>query len=113
VSRCLPLKTSPRFIPEPQVQQQGYIVDLLINNACVWYYRRQLHQDFQPLLMKGIYPFPSAIFLLVVGIYQLTQFDRTVAYLSIGAIAIGILPMLYIPLKISKRLLLRCPEAFE
>ncbi|KAM3115633.1 APC family permease [Phormidesmis sp. 146-33] len=81
--------------------------------ACTWYYRRQLRQNFQTLLMKGICPFTSAIFLLVVGIYQLTQFESTVVYLSIGAIAIGILPMLYYRWKYQSSFYSAAPEAFE
>ena len=63
--------------------------------ACAWYYRRVLRRNWKILWMRGIYPIASAIFLLIVGLVQLPQLGWSVSLLTIGAIAIGLLPMLY------------------
>jgi len=67
--------------------------------ACAWYYRKTLKQSWQTLLMRGIFPVFSAIVLLVVGIFQLPQLGWTVSLFTIGAIAIGCIPMLYYRIK--------------
>ena len=63
--------------------------------ACAWYYRRVLRRNWKILWIRGIYPIASAIFLLIVGLVQLPQLGWSVSLLTIGAIAIGLLPMLY------------------
>jgi hypothetical protein len=63
--------------------------------ACAWYYRRVLRRSWKILWIRGIYPIASAIFLLIVGLVQLPQLGWSVSLLTIGAIAIGLLPMLY------------------
>jgi amino acid transporter len=78
--------------------------------ACVWYYRQQLTQNLPTLLLKGIWPLISAIFLLILFVYQLTQLERTIALLSVGSILIGILPMLYYRLKYKSPFYTEAPE---
>ena len=63
--------------------------------ACAWYYRRVLRRNWKILWLRGIYPIASAIFLLIVGLVQLPQLGWSVSLLTIGSIAIGLLPMLY------------------
>jgi amino acid transporter len=63
--------------------------------ACTWYYRRVLRRNWKILWGRGIYPIASAIFLLIVGLVQLPQLGWSVSLLTIGAVAIGLLPMLY------------------
>ena len=52
--------------------------------ACVWYYRKSLTKDGTTLFMRGIWPGLSAIFL---------------AGLTVGALALGVVPMLYFRLR--------------
>lgn len=63
--------------------------------ACAYYYRKQLKHNSNVLLMKGIFPVTSAIFLLILAAMQLPTLGWSVGLYTIGAIAIGCLPMLY------------------
>lgn len=67
--------------------------------ACVWYYRKSFKTDKKALLLRGIWPGLSAIFLWVVGIYALTQLDLTTIFIALGALLIGVVPMIYYRVK--------------
>lgn len=63
--------------------------------ACVWYYRKTLGKDMGTLFMRGIWPGGSAIFLLFLGAKQLPELGGAVTGLTLGALALGLVPMLY------------------
>jgi amino acid transporter len=63
--------------------------------ACAYYYRQMLRRNWQTLVMRGLWPVASAIFLLVLGVMQLPTLGWGVSLLTMGAIAIGCLPMAY------------------
>ncbi|HUZ91738.1 MAG TPA: APC family permease [Methylocella sp.] len=63
--------------------------------ACVWYYRNVLFTGWRALLFAGIIPLTSALFVASVGIYQVPQLGLRVSVISIGTIAIGIVPLCY------------------
>jgi len=76
----------------------GVMVSLyygLTGLACVWYYRRTLRRDPRTLFMRGLWPGLSALFLLYLGGRQLPDLGGGVAALTVGSLAIGVLPMLY------------------
>lgn len=63
--------------------------------ACVWFYRRVLTASPGNLVMRGVWPLLSAVFLLFLGVKQLPDLGMDVALLTLGALAVGIVPMLY------------------
>lgn len=63
--------------------------------ACVWYYRKTLTQDAGTLVMRGLWPGLSALFLLFLGARQIPDLGGTVSAMTLGALALGIVPMLY------------------
>jgi amino acid transporter len=63
--------------------------------ACAYYYRRMLRRNWQTLVMRGLWPVGSAVFLLILGVMQLPTLGWGVSLLTIGAIVIGCLPMVY------------------
>jgi amino acid transporter len=63
--------------------------------ACAYYYRQMLRRNWQTLVMRGLWPVASAIFLLILGVMQLPTLGWGVSLLTVGAIAIGCLPMAY------------------
>lgn len=67
--------------------------------ACTWYYRKTLSQSLKTFLVQGIWSLGSALVLLAVGAIQLTRLDGSTAASTIGAIAIGLIPMLFYRLK--------------
>ncbi len=67
--------------------------------ACFWYYRKTHVQSAKNALMQGFWPLVSALFLLVVGYYNILSLDRRVTLLSLGTIAVGVLPLLYYRLR--------------
>lgn len=67
--------------------------------ACVWYYRRSLTRDAGTLFMRGIWPGLSAIFLLYLGARQVPDLGGEVAGLTVGALALGVVPMIYFRLR--------------
>lgn len=76
----------------------GVMVSLyygLTGLACVWYHRKVLTRDTGTLFMRGIWPGGSAIFLLYLGARQIPDLGGAVAGMTVGALAVGILPMLY------------------
>jgi amino acid transporter len=81
--------------------------------ACAWYYRRILRRDWQTLMMKGIWPLGSAILLLIVGLAQLPELGWQVALYTVGAIAFGIIPMLYYRFKYGSSFYSEIPEFFN
>jgi len=67
--------------------------------ACFWYYRKTHAQSAKNAFMQGVWPLVSALFLLVVGYYNILSLDRRVTLLSLGTIAVGVLPLLYYRLR--------------
>ncbi|MDX2216602.1 MAG: APC family permease [Oculatellaceae cyanobacterium bins.114] len=67
--------------------------------ACAWYYRKTLSRNWQTLLMRGVWPAISAIFLLYLGVAQIPSLGLEVALWTTGAIALGVLVMVYFKLK--------------
>jgi amino acid transporter len=67
--------------------------------ACAYYYRKVLLTSRKNLVMKGIWPVGSALFLLVLGALQLPSLGWSVSLFTLGAIALGCLPMVYYRLK--------------
>jgi amino acid transporter len=67
--------------------------------ACAYYYRKVLRSNRKTLLMKGILPVSSAIFLLILAAMQIPSLGWSVSLFTLGAIAIGCLPMVYYRLK--------------
>ncbi len=63
--------------------------------ACAWYYRKTMRQSLKTFLIQGVWSVSSAIVLLVVGILQLPQLGWQVSLFTVGAIASGLIPMLY------------------
>jgi amino acid transporter len=63
--------------------------------ACAFYYRKILHRNWKILFMRGIWPASAAIFLLILGVMQLPSLGWSVSLFTLGAIAIGCLPMVY------------------
>lgn len=63
--------------------------------ACAFYYRKTLRANPRTFFMRGIWPVGSAIFLLVLGAIQLPDLGWSVSLFTIGAIALGCIPMLY------------------
>jgi amino acid transporter len=67
--------------------------------ACAFYYRKILRRNWKILLMRGIWPASAAIFLLILGVMQLPALGLSVSLFTLGAIAIGCLPMVYYRLR--------------
>lgn len=67
--------------------------------ACFWYYRKTHLSGAKNLFMQGLWPLLSALFLIVVGFYNIKALDKQTNLLSIGTIAVGILPLLYYKLR--------------
>lgn len=63
--------------------------------ACFWFYRKTLGSGAKTLFMQGLWPLLSAVFLIVVGYYNIKALDMQTNLLSIGTIAVGIFPLLY------------------
>ena len=78
--------------------------------ACAWYYRKTLRSSSQNLFMRGIWPVASAIFLLVLALMQIPALGSTVAAYTVGAIALGLLPMLYFRLHYNSAFYQEPPE---
>jgi amino acid transporter len=63
--------------------------------ACAFYYRKELRRSKKTFFMKGLWPAGSAVFLLILGVMQFPTLGWSVSLLTIGAIAVGCLPMMY------------------
>lgn len=63
--------------------------------ACFWFYRRTHLQSVSNLLMQAVWPLGSALFLIAVGYYNVASLDKRISLISVGTIAVGILPLLY------------------
>ncbi|AFM41616.1 amino acid transporter [Desulfosporosinus acidiphilus SJ4] len=59
----------------------------------VWYYRKLFAVDKKALLMRGIWPGLSALFLWIVAIYDIPQLGWTTDLIALGALLIGLIPM--------------------
>jgi amino acid transporter len=63
--------------------------------ACAWHYRKAMSDGWRTIAFAVIVPLTSALFVAGVGIYQLPQLGFRVSCLSIGSIAIGVVPYCY------------------
>ncbi|GAB6172463.1 APC family permease [Paradesulfitobacterium aromaticivorans] len=63
--------------------------------ASVWYHRKMFSTDKKALFMRGIWPGLAAVFLWAVAIYDIPQLGLTTDLIGIGALLIGLIPMLY------------------
>jgi amino acid transporter len=63
--------------------------------ACAWHYRKWMRTGWTTIAFAVIIPLTSAVFVAGVGIYQLPQLGWRVSFLSIGSIAIGVVPLWY------------------
>jgi amino acid transporter len=75
----------------------GVMVSLyygLTGLACVWYYRRTLTTSLGRLVMRGLWPGLSALFLLVLGVRQSVDLGPGIAALTLAALAVGIVPLI-------------------
>jgi amino acid transporter len=63
--------------------------------ACVWYYRRTLTADAATLVMRGLWPGLSAVFLLYLGARQAVDLGAAIAGLTLAALAAGVVPLIY------------------
>ena len=68
--------------------------------ACFWYYRKTHTGSVKNTVMHALWPLGSALFLLVVGYYNILGLERRVTLLSVGTIAVGVLPLLYYKLRL-------------
>jgi amino acid transporter len=67
--------------------------------ACAWYYRKTMRRSLKNFLIQGVWSVSSAIVLLVVGALQLPQLGWQVSLFTVGAIAAGLIPMVYFQAK--------------
>lgn len=67
--------------------------------ACAWYYRRTLHLDWRHTLTRGAWPIGSAIFLLIVAAFQFPELGLETSLITVGAIAVGLIPMIIYRIK--------------
>jgi amino acid transporter len=67
--------------------------------ACAWYYRKTLTKSWQTLWIQGVWAIVSAIILLTVGILQLPALGWQISLWTLGAIALGLIPMFYYRMK--------------
>ena len=63
--------------------------------ACFWFYRKTLGSGAKTMFMQDLWPLLSALFLIVVGYYNIKALDMQTNLLSIDTIAVGIFPLLY------------------
>ncbi|MGQ0443626.1 MAG: APC family permease [Beijerinckiaceae bacterium] len=75
------------------VQVAFYYV--LAGIACAWHYRKVRDAGWRTIAFAVIVPLTSALFVAGVGIYQLPHLGWRVSLLSVGSIAIGVVPLLY------------------
>jgi len=71
----------------------------MVGFACTWYYRKTLRQTPATFWVQGVWSIGSAVILLAIGILQLPALGWNVSLLTIGAIALGIVPLMYYRLK--------------
>ncbi len=62
--------------------------------ACAWHYRKSMRTGWT-IVFAVIVPLTSALFVAGVGIYQLPHLGWRVSLLSIGTIAVGVVPLWY------------------
>jgi hypothetical protein len=67
--------------------------------ACAWYYRKTMRRNAKDFWIQGVWSVGSAIVLLIVGILQLPQLGWEVSLATVGAIAVGLIPMFYFQAK--------------
>lgn len=83
-------------IMERLISAIGIMVTLyygLTGLACVWYYRRVLRASPGTLVMRGVWPGASALFLLYLGGRQTIDLGLAVAVPTVVALAIGVVPL--------------------
>ncbi|MGH6935086.1 MAG: hypothetical protein ACRED2_02705, partial [Methylocella sp.] len=59
------------------------------------HYRKSMRTSWRTIAFAVIVPLTSALFVAGVGIYQLPHLGWRVSLLSIGTIAIGVVPLCY------------------
>jgi amino acid transporter len=67
----------------------------MVGLACAWYYRKTMRNNWRTFLLQGVWSVGSAVALFAIALIQLPQLGWEVASWTIGAVAIGIVPMLY------------------
>jgi amino acid transporter len=81
--------------------------------ACAWYYRKTMRQSLKTFLVQGVWSVSSAIVLLAVGCLQLPQLGLQVSLFTVGAIAVGLIPMFYFRAKYGSSFYTEPPEYHE
>lgn len=74
----------------------GVMVSLyygLTGLACVWYYRRTLTTSLGRLVMRGLWPGLSALFLLFLGLRQSVDLGAGIAGVTLVALGLGVVPL--------------------
>ncbi|GMA51054.1 putative amino acid permease [Alicyclobacillus contaminans] len=67
--------------------------------ACAWYYRRLLTRSVGTFVMRGLWPVVAALFLWSVALYDIPQLGWTTDAIGMGALLIGVFPLVYYRLK--------------
>lgn len=63
--------------------------------ACAWYYRRTYAGNPSALWLRGIWPAAAGIFLWAVAIVQVVQAGLAGSSVTLGLLALGLVPLLY------------------
>ncbi|HXW71766.1 MAG TPA: APC family permease [Methylocella sp.] len=79
--------------------------------ACAWYYRNVMFASAKPFIFLGLIPLASAVFVACVGLYELPQLGLRVSAISMGTIALGIIPLTYYRRHYRSRFYTDPPEA--
>jgi amino acid transporter len=81
--------------------------------ACAYYYRKVLRRNWPTLIMRGVWPVSSAIFLLVLAVMQIPTLGWSVSLLTLGSIVIGCVPMAYYRLKYRSGFYIQSSEYYK
>ncbi len=81
--------------------------------ACAWYYRKTLGKNRNNLLMQGVWPVAAAVFLLILAVMQIPTLGLEVALYTLGAIALGLIPMLYFRIRYKSSFYTLPPECHQ
>lgn len=68
--------------------------------ACAWYYRHELTHDFKTLVMRGLWPVLSSLFLWAIAIYDIPQLGWQTDLIGLGALFVGVIPLIYYRFKL-------------
>lgn len=61
--------------------------------ACAWHYRKELKRGVYNALSYVLWPLFAAIFMVVIAVYSIPNFDLITNMMGIGGIAIGFVPL--------------------